>query len=423
MDDAYPQGSDFTLRVQSNSLTTFGNQGTPHVSVTLLHSGKTYTKCAGSLIMPSLGGLVKGLEYHGRVSARNSEGYSFPTKAPEPIAPMVIPGAPTGATIDVVSATELRVIFGSPSDNGGSTITSYLIEWSTTSDFADAQSSTVNYLAGGSPFFKNIEGLVTGTYYYVRVKAKNSQGHGISQMTTPASLNPHQKPSPPTSVKLGVTSNTMLTIGWEPPLSDGGDSVSKYRVEWDTKSSFASSSSPPNKGYIDVEASVTSHTLQLLSSQKTYYLRVQAMNTAGSSLPQLSTPSFATPSMQVPGSPIIIEARPGSSVGIIEVSWQRPRLPHHSISCFNEGATVKDCPTPYGGSLPASDGGEDISEYELEVNERPDFLGADGDRRTYTGVNAVLSNLYSGRAYFIRVLARNSIGSGKYCDAVSVQAP
>ena len=421
LDDARPQGSDYTLRVHSNSLTTYENQGSANVSVRLMHSGKTYTTCTGSLVLPSYGGLVKGLEYHGRVSARNSEGYSLPVKAPEPVAPMVIPAAPTGVTLDVICATELRVIFGSPSDNGGDSITQYLIEWSTSSDFADAQSSTLEYLAGGSPFFKNIEGLETGTYYYVRVSAMNSQGYGISQMTTPSSLNPHQKPSPPTNVKLGITSNTMLTVGWSPPLSDGGDSISKYRVEWDTRSSFASSSHPPNKGYIDVESSVLSHTIQMLSSEKAYYLRVYAMNSAGMSTQQLSTPASSIPSVQVPGSPFAIQASPGSSMGTIEVAWQFPRTPAHWIECF-KGDTFKDCPTPYGGSVPASDGGEDIYEYELEWNERNDFLGADGGRNTYTGFHAVLSNLYSDRAYFVRVLARNSVGSGKYSEVVEAIA-
>ncbi|KAL7554975.1 hypothetical protein ACHAWF_018557 [Thalassiosira exigua] len=421
LDDAYPLGSDYSLRVHSNSLTTFGNQGIAHVSASLLNSGQTYTSCTGSLVMPSYGGLVKGLEYHGRVSARNSEGYSLPVRAPEPIAPMVIPSAPTGVTLDVVSATELRVIFGSPSDNGGDTITQYLIEWSTSSDFSDSRSSTLDYLAGGSPFFHNIGGLVTGTYYFVRVSAKNSQGYGISQMTTPSSLNPHQKPSPPTNVKLGITSDTMLTIGWAPPLSNGGDTLSKYRVEWDTKASFESSSYPPNKGYVDVDSLVLSHTIQLLSSQKTYHLRVYAMNSAGSSVQQLSTPSLAVPSLQVPGSPHSLQASAGSSAGTVEVAWQRPKVPNSGIPCFSEGGTVKDCPTPYGGSLPASDGGDTISEYELEWNERSDFLGTDGGRKTYTGVHAVLSHLYSGRIYFLRVLARNSIGSGKYGEVVSVQ--
>ncbi|KAL7440180.1 hypothetical protein ACHAXH_004154 [Discostella pseudostelligera] len=422
MDDAYPQGSDYTLRVYSNSLTTFDNQGSANVAVRLLNSGKTFTSCTGPLIMPSLGGLVKGLHYYGRVSARNSVGYSLPGSAPESMAPIVIPGAPTGVTLDVISATELRVIFGSPPDNGGDTVTEYLIEWSETSDFQDSLSSRLVYLAGGSPFFKNIEGLITGTRYYVRVMARNSQGYGISQMSTPASLNPHQRPSPPTNVKLGITSDTMITIGWDPPLSNGGDSILKYRIEWDTKPTFASSSYLPNKGYVDVAPSVKSKTIQLLSNQKSYSVRVFAMNTAGFSLPQVSTPTSANPSLQVPGKPHSLQAVPGQSPGTINVSWQRPMIPAHSIPCFSDGPIVSYCPTPYGGSIPASDGGDDITEYELEYNERSDFLGNDGGRRIYIGVYAVLNHMYSGRTYHIRILARNSIGSGKYSNTVSAQA-
>eukprot|EP00970_Alexandrium_tamarense_P009994 scaffold1976_cov187-Alexandrium_tamarense.AAC.23 len=424
LDDAYPLGSDYSLRIYDNALTTFGNLGTPQVSVRLLNSGNTYTSCSGSLVVPSYGGLVKGLEYYGRVSARNSEGYSLPMQALAPLAPKVVPGAPTGVVVDVLSATVLRVIFGSPSDNGGDSITEYLIEWSPDSAFVNnVQASTLDFISAGSPFFKNIEGLTTGVYYFVRVKAKNSQGYGISQMSTPSSLNPHQKPSPPTNVKLGITSDTMLTIGWDPPLFDGGDAISKYRVEWDTRPEFMSSSYPPNKGYVDVDASARSYTVELLASSKNYYMRVYAMNTAGSGTPQTSNPIDSSPALQVPGIPHSLQASAGSIKGRIEVSWQRPRVPRHGIPCSSEGSTIKDCPTPYGGVLPSSDGGDAILEYELEYNERSDFLGSDGGRMTYVGFLAMIDNLYSGRVYFVRVLARNSIGSGQYSAVDAAIAP
>jgi titin len=353
------------------------------------------------------------------VSARNKKGYSLPNKDEDSVAPMIVPAAPTGVTLEVISATQLRVMFGSPSDNGGDTITKYLIEWSTSSDFSNAESSTHEYLAGGSPFFKNIEGLSTGVYYYVRVRAKNSQGYGISQSSTPSSLNPHQKPSPPTNVRLGVTSNSMLTIGWSPPLSDGGDSIAKYRIEWDTNPRFVSASHPPNKGYVDLGPLSRSYTVDLLSPEKSYYLRVYAINAAGSSQAQTSDPSWAFPRVQIPGAPHSLVCRPGDSTGIIKFSWQRPNVPNHGIPCFGN----KDCPAPYGGSLPQTDGGEDISEYELEVNERPDYTGSDKKLITLPGLHTNVANLYPGRLYYARVLARNSVGSGRYSPSVSCIVP
>ena len=418
LDDAYPEGRDYTLRVYSNSLIA-SDGGSADVAVTLLNSGKTFTSCTGPLVVPSLGGLVKGLHYYARVSARNKQGYSLPNKDEHSVAPMIVPAAPTGVTLEVISATQLRVMFGSPSDNGGDTITKYLIEWSTSSDFVNSESSTHEYLAGGSPFFKNIEGLTTGVYYYVRVRAMNSQGYGISQASTPSSLNPHQKPSPPTNVRLGVTSDSMLTIGWDPPLSDGGDSIAKYRVEWDTNPGFVSASHPPNKGYVDLDPSSRSYTVDLLSREKTYYLRVYAINAAGSSQSQVSDPSWAIPRVQIPGVPHTLVCHPGVSTGIIEYSWQRPNVPNHGIACFSN----KDCPTPYGGSLPQSDGGEEITEYEVEVNERSDFTGTDGRIITLAGIHTNFAELYPGRLYFARVLARNSVGSGSYSLLVQCTAP
>uniref|UniRef100_A0A7S4I964 Fibronectin type-III domain-containing protein n=1 Tax=Odontella aurita TaxID=265563 RepID=A0A7S4I964_9STRA len=436
MDDAPDSGSDFALSLATNSLTTAGGLGSANVVTTLLTDGMTYSSCVGSLVVPSHGGLVKGMAYNARVSAANSIGYSLPMAVTAAQAPMVVPGAPTGVTLDVLSSTELRVMFGPPSDNGGDSIVQYQVDFSQSSDFSSFASTQLDYLAGGAPFTKTISGLIPGQFYYVRVSAINSQGQGISQESTPRSLNPHQKPSAPTNVRLFATSDTMMTIGWEDPVSDGGDAIVQYRVEWDTTPGFVSRTLPPDKGYIDLEASLhRSFTVELLSSAKTYYFRVAAINSAGIGVYQHSHPGKRSPSLQIPGRPHSLVASTGSKTGTIHVSWQEPRIPHHGIQCSGTTAMPIDCPTPYGGGHPASNGGDPINGILLEINENPSFASGDGARISLpaTATSYVLEHLIPGRVYYVRVLSQNSIGLGLFCaksslpgsarcDSVSVSA-
>jgi len=415
LNDALPSGSDHILKPLSNNVTTVNGYGAALIVTTKLIAGDTYKSCSGSLIIPSEGGLVKGLEYYGRVIAINSKGYSLPGGSLHSQAPMVVPGPPTDVVLDIVSATELRVMFGSPIDNGGDSITNYHIEWSKSSEFLSAQSSTLDYIAGGSPFFKTIIDLTMGQHYFVRVNAGNSQGYGIIQASTPSSLNPHQAPSPPTMVQLAVTSDTMVSVGWSAPYSNGGDFITTYRVEWDTTASFLSASLPPNKGYFDVDASIhSSVTIELLSKKKVYFVRVYALNSAGFSLPQVASPLYAIPAKQVPGAIRLLVATPGAITGTVDVHWQPPRIPHHGIPCSGTLSLPHVCPTPYGGAIASSDGGDTITEYEIEYNEQEDFGGSDGGRKTTTGTMVTLINLTGGRVYYLRGLARNSVGSGSF---------
>jgi len=184
-------------------------------------------------------------------------------------------------------------------------------------------SQAFEYLSGGAPFMKTIIGLQKGAYYFVRVRAQNSQGYGVSQASTPRSLNPHQRSSPPTNVRVGIMSDTLLSVGWSSPTSDGVDGVTFYRVEWDTHEGFTLNSIPPHKGYIDVDASVnSSYTIELLSRVFTYYIHVSAINTAGVSVPQISSPSSVTLSKQVPGVPFSLWASRGKLSGQIVLEWR-----------------------------------------------------------------------------------------------------
>jgi len=415
LDDAPAGGSNFVVDLVDNHLTTVSGAGSATVLTTLVTDGETYGACEGTKIVPKYGGLVKGLQYHARVAAINLEGYSVAMKTLHPQAPIVVPGPPTSASLDVVSGTELRVMFASPIDNGGDAITKYKIEWATSNAFLDPQSTTIDYLEGGSPFFKTIGGLTMGQPYFFRVKAWNSEGYGIPQNSYPPSLNPHQTPSSPTNVKLGITSESMITVGWSPPSNDGGDTTRTYRIEWDTRATFTSTNSPPHKGYVDVDAANdSSYTINLLSPDKVYFARVFAINTAGIGSPEVSVPLYASPANQVPGKVMSLTLYQGSITGALDIHWQRALIPHHDIPCSGTLENPIECPVRFGGTIKSSDGGEPIVEYEVEYNERHNFSGGDGGRKIVTGTLTSILNLTSGRTYYVRVLARNIIGSGHY---------
>ena len=418
LDNALPPGSDYDISLATAALTTADDVGSASASARLLTRGESYEACHGTLTVPSLGGLVKGLAYHARVLAINSEGYSLPAIASEPQAPMVIPGPPTSVSLDVASDTELIVMFAPPSDNGGAGIIKYMVEWSPSSDFSNAESSSVEYLVGGAPFYKTIEELSSGINYYVRVSAVNEMGQGLWQSSTPPSLNPHRTPDPPRSIVLASTSETMVTVGWSPPMSDGGDPITKYRVEWDERDDFISYAMPPNKGYRDIDASNESFTIELLNKRKAYFVRVGAINSAGIGMSRIANPSNVIPANQVPGQPYAPTATPGSLAGSIHVSWLPSLVPHHSIPCSGTDDVPLPCPTPYGSSLSAANGGSPILEYEVEVKEG----GGGSIRKTTSQLATTIDGLIGGRVYYVRVLARNKIGSGAFSQVVSAEA-
>ena len=418
LDDVPSNGQGYSLAAVSPVL----GGGVGEVMVTQLAAGTVYGPCTGSQVVPRDTYLVEGQYYFARVFAVNQVGYSLPQVSPSSQKPMVVPGPPTSVVLSVVSNTELRVVFNPPVSDGGDSISSYLVEYSTAPDFSTFMTTYVTYLAGGAPFFKTITGLVPGVYVYVRVSAGNSQGYGPFQPSTPASLNPYQTSDAPTNTLLRVTSSTMLTVSFALPNNNGGDSISLFRVEWDTVPGFNGVQAYPNKGYIDIDATTySSYTLQYLTTGQQYYTRVFAINSGGPGYAALTTPVSAIPSPQVPGKPQTLIVLPGTIVGSISVSWQRPTIPWHGIPCSGTSLSPNACPPMVPGGLPASDGGLPISQYAVSYNDLPDFSGLDsnnGTGFTTTSQSYTLTGLTPGKLYYVRVLARNSQGSGPYCSYV-----
>jgi len=315
--------------------------------------------------------------------------------------------------LSTISATQLRVQFSSPADDGGDAVSSYLIEHATAASFTQNYgTTTVTYLDGGSPFFRTVGGLAKGALTWVRVSACNSQGCGEPQNAATA-VAPYEESSAPGETLLGVTSDSMLTVGFADPADDGGAAVTHYRVEWDTMPNFNSLSATPHKGAVDVEAAAAlSYTIDELSVATRYYVRVIPVNLAGYGA--ASTTLSALPALQVPGVPRSIAVSP-SSPGAIDLTWLYPRIPNHGIPCGGFAATPDECPVALGASLPESTGGSAIVEYEVEWNERQAFDGTDGGSVVTTTTSITVAGLTQGRLYYARVLARNSVGSGKFC--------
>ncbi|CAM9212653.1 unnamed protein product, partial [Hapterophycus canaliculatus] len=333
-----------------------------------LKTGVVQKECSGDMVVPTDGGLVKGQAYYARVFAYSPVGFSQGQVAPDPAKPTTVPGRPTSVSVEVYDAQSLKVVFSPPADDGGDTVVAYLVEWALDSTFLDALNSTVSLLSGGAPFHKVISNLDTGVAYYVRVSARNSLGYGATQSSSPTYQHPYEEPTAPTDVVLGVTSDTMLTVGWSafyPPESNGGDDVTAFVIAWDVSESFNSLVGSPHTGTARVNSSERAYTVQYLSTSRRYYVKVAAENSAGAGVALAASPTSAYPSQQVPGIPVGLVAR-NDTADSATVSWDFPLVPSHGIPCFGTEATPTICPTPVGGVYPGSDGGDDVYEYRIQ---------------------------------------------------------
>ena len=223
-----------------------------------------------------ISGLTNGTEYHVRVSARNTAGYSTPSTLVS-ATPATLPDAPIGVSVSAGDGS-LTVSWSAPRNDGGSSIAGYNVEWKKSSESWERASSTS---AGSSPFA--ITGLENNLQYNVRIKARNSVGQspasdavdGIPRAVTlvDATLTVPDKPS---GVRLTLGDGS-LTVSWVAPDNDGGSEITGYKVEWKEASQAWDAASSADVGS-------SPYTIGDLSNGKTYDVRVSAVNALGSSV-------------------------------------------------------------------------------------------------------------------------------------------
>ena len=90
------------------------------------------------------------------------------------------PSAPTIVCVEATSSTSISVQWNACTNDGGSPITSYVVECHAASDPA---SSFQRQVVARDVFSTTLEGLTPSTEYDVRVRGENAVGHSVSSVT------------------------------------------------------------------------------------------------------------------------------------------------------------------------------------------------------------------------------------------------
>jgi len=149
-----------------------------------------------------------------------------------------------------------------------------------------------------------IAGLPRNTRYYARVASTNDRGYGVSQVSVPASLAPpRQKPDSPIRASLYTQSAAALKVTFYAPESDGGDAITKYEAQWDTRPTFDSRPGGGPLGHQDLlvqpgacGTAPCEITIGGLTQGVSYYVRIYSYNGFGfSARPALPFPLSEAP--------------------------------------------------------------------------------------------------------------------------------
>ena len=244
--------------------------------------------------------LVNGTSYSVAIRVFNSLYYS-PLSNSSTTTPATVPSAPTlvSATGDNVS---IVLLWTAPASTGGSNITGY--EYTTNggtsyrslNTLGTTATITTTSAANPAPI------LVNGQSYTIAVRAINITG--TSNNSNSLSSTPMTTPDPPTLTS-AVGGRDNITLGWTPPVSNGGSAITDYEYTTDNGATFRSLGTSGNTAIITMVSYGTLPAAALVPLT-TYTIKLRSVNSKGRS-PTLSNSLTAVP-LSVPGAPTVTAA-------------------------------------------------------------------------------------------------------------------
>jgi hypothetical protein len=223
-----------------------------------------------------------------------------PSSPSNPVTPATLPGPPTNvaATAGVGEAT---VTWTPPASNGGAAINSYTV-------IASPGGQTVT--VSGSTTEATVSDLTTNVTYTFTVFATNRVGSSDPSAPSNAVVPYAVAPGQPTGVTI-TPGNASALVSWTPPASDGGSTITSYRL-------LASNGA----GAITVPGPANSAVFPGLTNGTGYTITVTATNTIGGGTTSAPSP-VATPST----SGRLFPATGLANVASRRTSWATGRAP------------------------------------------------------------------------------------------------
>jgi phosphodiesterase/alkaline phosphatase D-like protein len=314
----------------------------------------------GNVTTFSITGLNAGTQYFYRVRGYNLAGTSSNSGTESPSTSAGIPKPPASSPASAVAATSFDANWVASAG-----ATSYRIDVSTHSDFSDFVTDWNDAVLGNVTTISVSTNINSGTTYYYRVRAVNGSGTSDNSSKITVTTIP---PAPVEAAASDVTNNG-FNAHWNASTGASG-----YRLDVSTANDFLSFVS----GYQNLDAgNTTSYSVNGLNAGTTYYYRIKAYNTGGTS----GTSGTTTQATDAdPGGIVYATSASNITSASFDANWNA-----------------------FGGA----------TGYKIDVSEVSDFssrLGAYDDLDVGDVTTKSVTVLSSGTTYYYRIKAYDGIG-------------